>query len=870
MHESVFDDKQLHRLDIAHRNLPKGSRVINQQHLSFAPGDYLAELVLAFAILLTGWVLLLLWSVRRRTQKLKAAEVKLSQANQQLSSDLFKSQQRALHIQTNLEQTGIGFIILSLDTGKILDANQQWCNLLGYTLDELKQRTLCDIDPSIHHDQLNRVLSGIRRDGKRHVQSRQKTKDGRMIDVSISLVTAEATETFPAHIVSFVTDITERIAREKEISQSRDLLKQQSEQFKRYLDSAPIPVTIVEGDKNGRRFTYVNDETLRVLGYSREEMLGENATEMLFVCDEDRQRYLDALVASMQPDAAPLHIEMPLYRKNKVVGQFLMTGRYNMTPHGTLQGTLFIFDIEERKRYEKALIAAKEEAEKSAQAKSTFLANMSHEIRTPMNAILSMSQLLLEITQDDEEREMAGLIDKGAKDLLGILNQVLDLSRIDSGSYELKLEPSNIALLIEGATKLFEAQAYKKDLEYVIDAAIDTAPRLADPQLIRQVVSNLIGNAIKFTAEGSILIRAKLVPSNDTTDLLEIDVIDTGVGMSEEQQKVVFERFKQADASTTRRFGGTGLGLTITRELILLMGGEISLVSSLGEGSRFHVSLPMRHVIEETATLHQLPQPGALKGNVLVVDDIESNRMALSHLLKLMGLQTATVESASSAITSLAKQSFDAVITDLHMPNASGLELLEMIRRGIHPQIDKQLPVVFLTADVLSRETDKANALGISGWLNKPVNKAEVARVLGAILTGKEPTDLQPINIEDGRDKASLVAWNRAEMAERMVDDDVFLMNICDLFLDNVPQWQSRIQVAYSSRDADEGAMQAHALKGAAANASAQQLHAVAKSLESAFRAVNWERVERHLKDLPEAIRATEEAMRAHQKRSQS
>ena len=154
--------------------------------------------------------------------------------------------------------------------------------------------------------------------------------------------------------------------------------------------------------------------------------------------------------------------------------------------------------------------------------------------------------------------------------------------------------------------------------------------------------------------------------------------------------------------------------------------------------------------------------------------------------------------------------------------------------------------------------------------LNKPLNKAEVARVLGTILTGKEPADLQPINTEDGRDKASLVAWNRAEMAERMVDDDVFLMNICDLFLDNVPQWQSRIQVAYSSRDADEGAMQAHALKGAAANASAEQLHAVAKSLESAFRAVNWERVERYLNDLPEAIRATEEAMRAHQKRSQS
>jgi CheY-like chemotaxis protein len=482
-----------------------------------------------------------------------------------------------------------------------------------------------------------------------------------------------------------------------------------------------------------------------------------------------------------------------------------------------------------------------------------------------------MSELLLEITSDDQEREMARLIDKGAKDLLAILNQVLDLSRIDSGSYELRLEASNMSLLIEDATKLYEAQAYKKDLEYVVDAAIDTAPRLADPQLIRQVLSNLISNAIKFTEEGTILVRAKLVPSNDTTDLLEIDVIDTGVGMSEEQQKVVFERFEQADASTTRKFGGTGLGLTITRELVMLMGGDISLISSLGEGSRFHVSLPLRHVIEESATVHQLPQLDSLKGNVLVVDDIESNRMALSRLLELMGMRATSVSSASSAITSLAKQPVDVVITDLHMPNASGLELLEMIRRGIHPKIDKQLPVVFLTADVMSEEKNKAEAMDISGWLNKPVSKAEVSRVLGEVLGGKDLVDPEPIAVKDGSsDKTALMAWNRAEMAERMVDDDVLLNNICSLFLDNLPQLQSNIQVAYPSRDAEEGAVQGHTLKGAAANASAEQLHAVAKSLESAFRAVNWERVERYVKELPEAIRVTEEAMRAHQKRSQS
>jgi len=536
-----------------------------------------------------------------------------------------------------------------------------------------------------------------------------------------------------------------------------------------------------------------------------------------------------------------------------------------------LQGTLFVFDIEERKSYEKALIAAKEEAEKSAQAKSSFLTNMSHEIRTPMNAIMSMSELLLEIAPGDEEREMARLIDNGAKDLMGILNQVLDLSRIDAGSYQLNLEPTNVALLLEDSAKLFEQQAHAKELEYAVDVSVDTALRLADPQLIRQVLSNLIGNAIKFTEEGTILIRATMTHSNDVTDMLTIDVIDTGAGISEEQQKVIFDRFEQADSTTTRKFGGTGLGLTITRELVLLMGGEIKLVSSLGEGSRFHIMLPLRHVAEEAATVHQLPSSDTLKGSALVVDDVESNRMALSRLLNLMGMQTAVVANASAAVTALAKQPFDVVITDLHMPNASGLELLEMIRRGIHPSVKKETPVVFLTADVISSDKQAAEALGISGWLHKPMNRKEIGQVLNAVLQGKETNELtQAIPTEDTKDKASLKAWNRAEMAERMVDNDVLLNNICSLFLDNLPQLQSSIQVAYSSRDAEEGALQAHTLKGAAANASAEQLHAVAKALENAFRATNWERVERYLKELPESIRVTEEAMLAHQERSQS
>jgi len=523
-------------------------------------------------------------------------------------------------------------IFIADRSGHIRWCNDNACELFGMHSRDLTNASLKQLmDPSSYQqfkDDLNHALK-VNELLNVDVSIKSESKG----IVPINMMGSSVMHIGEESVIYFAVDQTDRIAKENELIKSRDLLKQQSEQFKRYLDSAPIPVTIVEGDKNGRRFTYVNDETLRVLGYSREEMLGENATEMMFVCDEDRQRYLDAVVASMQPDAAPLHIEMPLYRKNKVVGQFLMTGRYYMTPHGALQGTLFVFDIEERKRYEKALIAAKEEA----------------------------------------------------------------------------------------------------------------------------------------------------------------------------------------------------------------------------------------------ATVHQLPLADTLKGSALVVDDIESNRMALSRLLNIMGMQTAAVANASAAVTALAKQPFDVVVTDLHMPNASGLELLEMIRRGIHPNVNKETPLVFLTADVVSSDKQAAEALGISGWLHKPMNRKEISQVLNAVLQGKETNELtQVIPTEDTKDKASLKAWNRAEMTERMVDNDVLLNNICSLFLGNLPQLQSSIQVAYSSRDAEEGALQAHTLKGAAANASAEKLHAVAKALENAFRAANWERVERYVKELPEAIRVTEEAMLAYQERSQS
>jgi len=260
MHQNIFDDAQLHRLNLPHRKLPDDAIIINEQDDYFIPGNYVTEIAVIVAAFIVSIIAILITMVRHRTASLKRAEQKLSLANQQLSSDLFKSQQRALHIQTNLDESGIGFIILSLETGKVLDANQEWADTLGYSLDELKQLSLSDIDPSIPEHKIDRVLKGIRRDGKRHLQSRQRTKDGRLVDVDISLVAADATDDLPAHIVSFVVDISEEKAQATRLQQM-------------YSAMAASRIGYVVLSLDGVKVLDVNSAMAGLWGLSKEEAL---------------------------------------------------------------------------------------------------------------------------------------------------------------------------------------------------------------------------------------------------------------------------------------------------------------------------------------------------------------------------------------------------------------------------------------------------------------------------------------------------------------------------------------------------------------------------------------------------------------------
>jgi len=366
----------------------------------------------------------------------------------------------------------------------------------------------------------------------------------------------------------------------------------------------------------------------------------------------------------------------------------------------------------------------------AARLKSEFLANMSHEIRTPMNGVLGMLELLRGTPLDAKQRRYTDTLSTSANGLMTVLNDILDFSKIEAGKVDLRPGPCQVRSLLEEVAELFAARAELKQLELLCSVHPDVPTNVeVDSDRIRQVVTNLVGNAIKFTEVGEVVVRATVSQRRGDECLLELTVIDTGIGIDDAQQALLFEAFSQVDGSSTRRFGGTGLGLAISRKLVRLMGGELNVKSEAGKGSQFSVRIPAKVLPAEPAHIPALSR----NTRALIVDDNATNRLLLEELLSVWGLRTASVSGGSDALRLLEEADrsdpFGLVITDMHMPEMDGLTLARQIRHK-----HAHLPLLMLTS--LSDTGAGFSERGLfSGVLSKPVRSAElesnIARALG-------------------------------------------------------------------------------------------------------------------------------------------
>ena len=654
--------------------------------------------------------------------------------------------------------------------------------------------------------------------------------------------------------------------------------RKQAEQQQRLLSTAVAQsnAAVVITDRQGD-IVFVNGAFSSNTGYTRDEVIGQNPRILQSGATEP-ETYRDLWKTITEGKTW----RGELWNRKKSGEMFWELA--TISPITDDQGAITHFvaikeNVTLRKQQEIELRSAKEDAEAANLAKSKFLATMSHEIRTPMNGILGMAQLLqLPDLSDAERDEYVRIILSSGNTLQSLLNDILDLSKVEAGKLELHPSVFDPATVLDETAALFSGTAQQKALK--LRAAWHGKPDQhywADAVRVRQMLSNLVSNAIKFSEAGSISIDANELEGDTSSALLTFSVTDTGIGITEEKQALLFRAFSQVDGSSTRQYGGTGLGLSIVRRLAEMMDGQVGVDSSPGQGSRFWFQIRIRrarptvknddNVVPHAVSTPEFstPRPSAPASNhpVLVVEDNLTNQRVIMALLAKKQLPARCVDNGQQAVDAFAKgDRFSLVLMDCQMPVMDGFEATEHIRRMESDGALARTPIVALTAGAFSEDRQRCVSVGMDDFLGKPINVDEVTAVLEKWIGYHAPLPAQVSESTPSTPtKASSPVFDEAQLLLRFAGDREMIAIGLAAFLEDLPTLIRQLSEAVSLNDAELIRRHAHSLKGAAGSVSGSELSDLAKQIEDAAKVADTESIANFYARIDDSVRRTVEAL---------
>lgn len=659
-------------------------------------------------------------------------------------------------------------------------------------------------------------------------------------------------------MLSLLNSFASRAAVEIERQETEKELKEKTEEVEHYFASSRDLLCIVN---TKGEFVRLNPEWENVLGYSLDELEGHGFLD--FVHPDDMEDTIE--VTSILKKQEPVLNFVNRYRIKDGSYRWI---EWNATPeNGAIFGAAR--DITQRKLDEKKLKEYADEleyknselddalvvAEDATRAKSAFLANMSHEIRTPMNGVIGMTDLLLTTKLNDEQKYYVSTVKKSGETLLELINDILDLSKIEARKLELEKLDINLNEVLEDLTNLLFVKAHDKGLKFVCMAESDVPLDIkADPVRLKQILLNLGGNAIKFTSEGEVAIRVSLESENDYNAKLRFSVLDTGIGIPDNKIDMLFSKFTQVDASTTRNYGGTGLGLTISRELVQMMGGEIGVESQERKGSEFWFTVNFEKLCgnidadgNEQKT-HSNSEQGMKEMHnidlkILLVEDNAINQAVAENFLKKLGASSNVANNGVEALKALEEQAYDLVFMDIQMPEMDGFEATRRIRDQYSAVLDNNIPIIAMTAHAMEDDKKRCFEAGMDDYISKPIKLQPLIELLkkwslvvrknyGANASSKDMDIQQKLPIFDSH-----------TFMERVMDDMNVARHIIDIFLEDTPKIIDDLKNATDKGDISGIANCAHSLKSSSANLSGMVLNIFAKEIEISAKSGDIEKI---------------------------